>query len=192
MSPETKVPAPKFDPHEIPADGPIYHDYMEDFWRRPLIDGTESRLRKRPWWKRVLAWLGPFVLTACQLPGIDTPETLVVLTEDEFNEYWRQLERRWPAFYDSNCVEDYPSLPDREDARRDFAFVEVDPRFLSTCRYGGRTAHGYTSRIGADKWQSGCVPHEMAHSVCHYIGNPRVCREFEHKGVYKSRCQHVD
>jgi hypothetical protein len=123
---------------------------------------------------------GWFLAVGCELPGSRTPSTDIELSRAEWDEYWRQLERRWPAFFKAKCVSP-PSLPDSEVMRSWVRFQEVPAAYLSTCTYGNRLI-----RVGDDKWQSGCVPHEMGHAVCDFIDGT-ICREFEHPG-YRSRC----
>ena len=115
-----------------------------------------------------------FLLTSCALPEATTPSADVVLAQEQFTEYWRQLERRWPAYFESICRPP-PELPDSAAIENWVKFEEVPRAYLSTCTYSGRLI-----RVGDDKWQSGCVPHEMGHAVCDYLNSPAGCSTFEH------------
>lgn len=120
---------------------------------------------------------------SCRLPGASTPETRVELSEEVFNEYWRQLERRWPAYF-TNLCRPVPVLPESTVIRARVHFLEVPHERLATCTYRKRTNE---IRIGDDKWQSGCVPHELGHAVCDYLRQPPGCDTFEHSDA-RSRC----
>jgi len=139
----------------------------------------------------VIPKLGTLVLilgtfTGCSamtdLLGASTPETKVIVSQEDFTEHWRQLERRWPVFFDSKCVP-MVGLPHMAEIRRRVTFIEVPAQYLTTCTY---CRSGKEIRIGHDKWTSGCVAHELGHAVCHYL-NRDDCVDFEHPN-YKGRC----
>lgn len=133
---------------------------------------------------KFLVSLTSLLSLGCQLPSATTPRTPVELSDAQFAEYWRQLERRWPAYYAKRCVEP-PTLPAMEDVR---AFIrtihEVPVPYMpddAACTFGG-----HTMTIRADKWESGCVPHEMGHAAAKFLGNTRGeldWRVFEHRGA---------
>ena len=114
-------------------------------------------------------------------------EKPITVTREEFALYWVELERRWPAFFESQCVVP-PPLPPMWEVFNKVTFLEVvaDEKFV-TCTY---TRNGYEIRIGDDKWGSGCVPHEIGHAACHVLGNKfkSVCFNFEHP-EYISQCK---
>ncbi len=114
--------------------------------------------------------------------GPSAPETPVELTDMEWKSYWGQLERRWPAFFEGQCVE-APVLPRMNDMKQAVTFVEVPHEQLETCDYSRKHRK---IRIGDDKWESGCVPHELGHAACHLL-DVQVCVDFEHRG-YESQC----
>jgi len=116
------------------------------------------------------------------LLGASRPETVVEVSREDFAEYWRQLERRWPVFFNSKCVE-MRGLPSMDDVHDMVTFIEVPKEYLETCTYRKGSNE---IRIGDDKWTSGCVAHEIGHAVCDLLGL-KECREFEHPN-YKSRC----
>ncbi len=94
-------------------------------------------------------------------------ETPIELTDMDWKSYWSQLERRWPA-----C---WPELPLMNDVRARVEFFEVPHEQLETCTYGA-----WRIRIGDDKWDSGCVPHELGHAACHLL-DVQICVDFEHR-----------
>ncbi len=121
------------------------------------------------------AVLSLLILTGCfDLPGAETPTTEIVLSDEEFNGHWRELERRWPAWFTCQGLPT-PDLPNREAIKLWVLFQEVPHAYITSCTYGNRLI-----RIGDDKWDSGCVPHEIGHAVCDYIGDPAGCAGFEH------------
>ena len=111
------------------------------------------------------------LLSGCLVHGRD-----VILSPAEFTEYWEQLERRWPLHF--GCVGvPVPPLPAKDDIFHWITFEEVPSDQIETCLYGHRRV-----RIGADMWDSGCVPHEIGHAVCDFLGYPAGCKDpsFEH------------
>ena len=114
--------------------------------------------------------------------GSSVPERQITLSDDEWSGYWLQLESRWPVFFSGQCVP-APDLPSMNDVRERVVFLEVPAEWLETCSYRRSSRE---IRIGDDKWESGCVPHELGHAACHVLGL-RVCFDFEHRG-YKSQC----
>lgn len=128
--------------------------------------------------------LGTFVLalniSSCLGPS--TSETPIELTDAQWGDYWLQLERRWSVFFEKQCVE-VPGLPGMDDVRARVQFFEVPHEWLKTCTYN---RNSYKIRIGDDKWDSGCVPHELGHAACHLLG-VKICIDFEHNN-YESRC----
>ena len=130
----------------------------------------------------LLLGMFPGCSTMNDLLGASTPETEVIVSQTDFAEHWRQLERRWPVFFDSKCVP-MVGLPPMEGIRARVTFIEVPAEYLATCTYrrGSREI-----RIGHDKWTSGCVAHELGHAACHYLDRDD-CYDFEHPN-YKSRC----
>jgi len=130
-----------------------------------------------------LTFVATLLHVGCELPGVTTPRVEVHLTDTEFNEYWRQLERRWPVWYESRCAPSWEPLAGKELVREKLRFFEVPTAFLSTCTYGARKAN-----IGDDKWDSGCVPHEIGHAVCDIVFDRATwCTDFEHP-TYRHRC----
>ncbi len=110
-------------------------------------------------------------------------EKPVRVTWEEFGVYWTQLERRWPVFFEGQCVTS-PELPSMNDVFDMVTFIEVEASVdFPTCTYR-RGANEI--RIGDDKWASGCVPHEIGHAACHMLGIS-VCIGFEHPD-YVSKC----
>lgn len=129
--------------------------------------------------------LGILVLIMGTFSGCLAPrdERIVLVTRTEFSVYWMELERRWPLFFEGQCVIP-PELPTPEEVFHAVTFIEVtaSSRF-PTCTYRPRAQE---IRIGDDKWGSGCVPHELGHAVCALL-NTEVCRDFEHP-EYRSKC----
>lgn len=113
-------------------------------------------------------------MSGCQLPGSSTPETPIELSAEAKAEYWRQFERRVGVWFKGNP----PPLPSADEVFARVHFVEVPHAYLSTCTF---SPGSFQIRIGDDKWQSGCVAHEIGHAALRMIGHP--CSSiFEHQG----------
>ena len=64
-------------------------------------------------------------------------------------------------------------------------FVEVPRENLPTCTFNNNT---FEIRVGDDKWDSGCVPHELGHAVLWVLGHP-CWDNFEHPNQTPTRCE---
>ena len=114
----------------------------------------------------------------CSLPGSYTSREVTVLTQEQKDEYWRQLEIRWDRWFRSNGLP-VPALPDQESAYRRIKFVTVPDYAIKTCLYGGNTESAVI-KVGASRWKTGCVAHEIGHAVCGFLSNPKGCDGYEH------------
>lgn len=76
-----------------------------------------------------------------------------------------------------------PVLPSFSEVMNNVRFVEEAPNG-QTCYYDGATD---IITIPADKWNSGCVPHELLHASLHMIGN-HCWRDVEHN-PYEGSCR---
>ena len=125
-----------------------------------------TRLRHvEAWWVAC----GVTLLLSCSPGG-----TPIQLSEEEFNEYWQQMEVRlavWVAQENIPMIE----LPDRAEMYHSLRFSELPPEQVLTCYF--RTPDSIV--IGADKWLSGCVPHEIGHAVLYKVKHS-CWRVYEH------------
>lgn len=114
-----------------------------------------------------------------------------------FSEYFCSSDRNDPEqirLYrqpGKRCAADPGMLPTEIVRDRIEPFLQPEPcndrkGCTCTCRHGTGPDSFSTIRIPADKWESGCVPHEILHTVLYYYDHP--CRsDIEHPGdgLYK-------
>lgn len=125
--------------------------------------------------ERAGRWLGLIavsllpLLEGCGLEGpMSSRAKDIVLSEAEFGVHWQQLERRWPAWFKS-IGHAIPTMPAMGDVHQAVRFLEVSREFLETCTFFRKSREIH---IGDDKWQSGCVAHEIGHASLALIGHP--------------------
>ena len=103
----------------------------------------------------------------------------VEITDEQFDEYYRQFQSRYEIWQRDWGIPIY-QIP--ETIQNTFIFYEFQATPGSTCYFDKPNS----IQIGNDKWQSGCVPHEIGHAVLYLIGHP--CHgEFEHEQE-KEKC----
>jgi hypothetical protein len=128
---------------------------------------------------------------SCNIVGPSLPGVPVNVSEENFNEYWTQLTRRWPTFFEGQCLRT-PQLPNRDDIRSWVSFEEVSAAELAAKQNAACTFTKSKGRIriGDIYWGSGCVAHELGHAACEYLGQPDGCPWFEHAKDkrYKEEC----
>ena len=123
------------------------------------------------------------VLLVASMLGCLSPSIVSInvdVSVEDFIEYWTQLIRRWPIYFDSQCLPT-PELPSRDDVHSRVRFEEVSSAVLATCTF---TKSTWVIKIGDDKWASGCVPHELGHAACQFLAQPDGCEDFEHVGPF--------
>ena len=119
-------------------------------------------------------------LAACSSSCDSRKTEQVEISKDQFNEWYRDFqirfllwERQWQIpHYETPFVGPYDKLH----------FFEFRSTETSTCYF----KEPDIIQIGDDKWQSGCVPHEIGHAVLYLIGHP-CWGEFEHEAE-KEKC----
>lgn len=122
------------------------------------------------------------MLVACNFLPLEGQD--VHLTREEFDAYYEQLEIRWPRFFSAVCVSPPSQLPSGEELYNFMSFKEIPDDAHESCYY---SVNRNTAVIGAGRWESGCVPHEIGHAACDLLGWDSWCREFEHPS-YPSQC----
>lgn len=120
---------------------------------------------------------------ACTAVGPSTPAHRVEISAADAALYWREVERRVPAWFRSGGATP-PRLPSAEAVYSRVKFIEVPHELLETCTFNGDTLE---IRIGDDKWDSGCVPHELGHAALWVVQHPCWSR-FEHPNEHPQRC----
>lgn len=123
------------------------------------------------------------LLCSCDF-SVAPNESVVRLTKEEFDGYWRQLERRLPAWTEAHgFVGADEALARRDEVRTTMVLVERDPADLATCSFRPPNL----VQVGSDKWDSGCVPHELGHFALWLIHFEGWCN-FEHHEEDWKRC----
>ena len=120
---------------------------------------------------------------ACAALAPTPPTRTVEISVADEAHYWREVQRRVPAWFRSGGVE-APNLPSAEAVYSIVTFIEVPHEFLATCSFNGNNLE---IRIGDDKWDSGCVPHELGHAALRLLEHP-CWKEFEHPYEDPNRC----
>lgn len=107
------------------------------------------------------------------LMGPTIPYRQVELSEEQKARYYSALAVRWRRCFafDPELAAQLPSWEELSD----ITFWEFPAEYRESCYYANGKA-----QIGDDKWESGCVPHEIGHHACHKLGNPAWCRNYEH------------
>jgi len=119
----------------------------------------------------------------CAALGPTSPSHRVEITDADAALYWREVQRRVPAWFQGGGVAP-PHLPPAEAVYSRVKFIEVPQELLETCTFDGDTLE---IRIGDDKWDSGCVPHELGHAALWVLKHPCWSR-FEHPNEHPNRC----
>lgn len=106
--------------------------------------------------------------------------TSASVTPDGFDSYFSEAEKRENLWFCGERVpgrtcEANPGLPAMADVMNQVRFVEEAPEG-QTCYYDHDTR---IITVPADKWNSGCVPHELLHASLDMIGNG-CWRDVEH------------
>lgn len=125
------------------------------------------------------ALLAVLVLASCKVSVVGTG-TVVELSDSDWQRWYHELDVRSSFFFcgvrrpGRNCGLEPELLP--LASLRSFIIFEEVPS-AATCYH--RPGKRSLITVPADKWESGCVPHELAHAWLHRIGHP--CAEvFEH------------
>ena len=121
------------------------------------------------------------ILTGCDiLPSVVVVGRPIVLTDDQWTDYLRQLQPRMDRWF----LGSPPALPSLDELRRRVEIVEVDVGDIATCDFQREHAR---IRIRVDHWGSGCVPHEFGHALLWMIDH-ECWRDFEHPRKTPSTC----
>ena len=123
------------------------------------------------------------VVACASVEAPTAPTRNVEISAAEAAVYWREVERRVPAWFRTAGVE-APSLPSQEAVYSTVRFVEVPHEYLATCTFNANTLE---IRIGDDKWDSGCVPHELGHAALWLATHP-CWSKFEHPNENPRHC----
>lgn len=111
----------------------------------------------------------------------------VEITYEQFTEYYRQFQSRfllWQEAWGLPTTEELAiTIPGEQELYRRLDFYEFPSTANSTCYFREPSK----LLIGDDKWESGCVPHEIGHAVL-YITNHPCWGEFEHEEE-RVKCQ---
>lgn len=130
-----------------------------------------------------MAWIVFSVVGCAALDGPTGPTRNVEISAADEALYWREVQRRVPAWFRNGGLE-APSLPSAEAVYSSVTFIEVPHEFLATCTFNGNNLE---IRIGDDKWDSGCVPHELGHAALKLLAHP-CWNNFEHPNEDPNRC----
>lgn len=122
-------------------------------------------------------------VVGCTALDATPPTQDVDITADDAALYWREVERRVPGWFENGGVAP-PQLPSADAVYSKVKFIEVPHEFLETCTFNGNTLE---IRIGDDKWNSGCVPHELGHAVLWLLHHP-CWDDFEHPNEDPKHC----
>ena len=79
------------------------------------------------------------------------------LTDAQWGDYWQQLERRWPAFFEGQCIA-APELPLMNDVRVRVQFFEVPHELLETS----------LKTVAKRSADLGLISKEYHHPVCDF------------------------
>lgn len=118
------------------------------------------------------------LLVGCNL-GPTIPRARVEVDPERLAAYYHDTEVRANLYFCGERVPGracpaMPELPALEDLMAVVHFEEV--AWGPTCYHKPKS---HTIEVPADKWQSGCVPHELGHAALHYIDHP-CASIFEH------------
>ena len=125
--------------------------------------------------------------SSCSLltPQYEEDSYPVVVTSEQFSLEFKQFQSRllsWEKAWGIPDVEKLAiTIPSSTELH--YNFYEFPSTQNSTC-YFRKPKSIY---IGHDKWQSGCVAHEIGHAVLFTLGHP-CWGEFEHEEE-KQKCQ---
>ena len=133
--------------------------------------------------RRFALILSLFSAFACAALEGPTPNRQVQLSDADASLYWREVQRRVPTWFETGGVE-APALPSSQSVYSRVRFVEIPHEFLETCTFNSKTLE---IQIGDDKWNSGCVPHELGHAVLWLLRHP-CWGDFEHPNEDPRRC----
>jgi len=123
-------------------------------------------------------------LFACgALEGPSTPTREVQLSTADESLYWVEVERRISTWFRNGGVP-APTLLPAETVYTKVHFLEVPHENLETCTFSKSTLD---IRVGDDKWDGGCVPHELGHAVLWLLHNP-CWDKFEHPNERPDQC----
>lgn len=113
--------------------------------------------------------------SACLLPLPSSEEfKKVTLNKQEFDEYYRQFYGRFLLWEERLGI---PKLvpADTQQVYISVGFFEFSATGNTTCYF----KQPDVIQIGSDKWESGCVPHEIGHAALYLAKHP-CWGEFEH------------
>jgi hypothetical protein len=139
---------------------------------------------RRQFIQRVLIALGVGWFVACAT--VESPTSAdrhVEISPADAALFWNEVQRRVPAWFQSGGIAP-PRLPSAETVYAKVRFLEVPHELLETCTFDDDTLE---IRIGDDKWDSGCVPHELGHAALWLVHHP-CWNNFEHPNEHPSRC----
>ena len=120
--------------------------------------------------------------SACSLVTRPYDENYPVeISNEAYTEYYRQFQSRF-LFWETSWRLPIYEIPAVNGLFSQYNFYEFQPTSNSTCYF----REPKSIYIGNDKWESGCVPHEIGHAVLYTIGHP-CWREFEHEDG-KKKC----
>ena len=130
------------------------------------------------------AFLLLFALGACDLTGPSIPQTNVERDDAWWEAQYEQADMRMSAWFCGTdkadgqryrkkgiqCEAD-PGMPPLDVLRkRIVALKEQDPQGQTcTCNHTDGPGGSSTIMIPADKWDSGCVPHELLHASLYHM-----------------------
>ena len=119
--------------------------------------------------------LGIIALTVLS-QGCHRPCEPIILTAELQGAYWLEVERRVPLWFGRMGIP-APGLPPAVEVFARARICEFPATPGTTCYFDPPDK----IFIGSDKWDSGCVPHELGHMALHLIGSP-YWKDFEHHG----------
>ena len=123
--------------------------------------------------KLACSLLAVFCLASC----LNSPTRPIHVTRGVPCEvYYKDLERRWVAWFKQQGKAP-PEMPSASEVCASVSFEEADSSRLKTCIFVAPDR----IIVGDDKWDSGCVPHELGHAALFMLGN-ECWNEFEHPG----------
>lgn len=169
-----------FDPFEQRSNSAIYHNYME-------------RWEETSWMKRaigrILTWLYTFItsllclflLSSCDWHERDYYD--VEVTNEQFHAHFIEFQSRYLVWQTSWGLPSSYTLPDEGSVYRRNRIVEFRSTEDTTCYFTTPDL----IQIGDDKWESGCVAHEIGHAALYMINHP-CWGEFEHD-FERVKCQ---
>lgn len=105
----------------------------------------------------------------------------VEVSNESYAEYYLQFQGRFLLWEASLGLPDY-AIPVSSGVQNAYNWYEFRGDTNSTCYFREPTS----IYIGHDKWESGCVPHELGHAVLYTLGH-KCWGEFEHEDE-KEKC----